>query len=144
MNYVIISLSILTLILVIVISILIYYIVQYDNQNDNCQITNNELQEKYQKVKNEKDKLLRIVHVDQDIFNYIRCLNIPRAPVCRTVHGKQICRSMQMNCDKFKNLLETDSDAKHRMKRATDQYFDSYQVKDLNGLSQPVNSGWMF
>ena len=141
MDPVIIGLSIFVLILIIIIGSLIYYNIQ---AQDTCDANDTELNNRYQKVKQEKDKLLKIVHTDQDIFNYIRCLNIPRAPVCRQNNGQKMCRSMQIDCNKFRTLIERNPEAKHRLARATDQYFDSYQVKDLNGLTEPVDSGWMF
>lgn len=88
--------------------------------------------------------LEKVKAADENIFNYIRCINIPRTPTCFHDPTGTVCRSRQIDCNKFKLVLENDPIAVERMKVATDQYIDSNETRNLSDLTNPVGSGWMF
>lgn len=88
--------------------------------------------------------LEKVKAADENIFNYIRCINIPRVPSCFHDPTGTVCRSRQIDCNKFKLVLQNDPVAVERMKIATDQYTGSNGRQNLSDLTNPVNSGWMF
>jgi hypothetical protein len=96
-------------------------------------------------LKKRNKYLEHVKTVDEYIFNFIRCINIPRSPLCKGVEGdSNICRSRQIDCNKFKLVLENDPIAVDRMKLATDQYTQSNKPTNPSDLTYPVRSGWMF
>lgn len=56
---------------------------------------------------------------DENIFNFIRCINFPKTPACKDEGGGRVCRSKQIDCNKFKLVLENDPISVERMKLAT-------------------------
>ena len=69
-----------------------------------------------------------LVGEDENIFNYIKCINVPRTPTCDSVKtGGGVCRSRQIDCNKFKLYLTEDPVAVARMKLITDS---EGQLKD--------------
>jgi cell division protein FtsB len=116
-----------------------------DPLNENYQLKNQiqDLTKQIQDLKNQNDYLEHIKQADESIFNFIRCINIPRTPACRTINesNQKICRSKQIDCNKLKLVLENDPVTVDRMKIATEQYFKPGNASEL---TQPVKSGWMF
>lgn len=109
----------------------------------------------------ENEKLNHIKIVDEQLFKFIRCINIPQTPVCKNVElsstsnqplygqGKKVgnssvCRSRFIDCNKFRLLLEQDPVAIERMKIATDRYVESDKPQNPSELLQGVQSGWLF
>jgi len=56
---------------------------------------------------------------DENIFNFIRCINFPKTPSCKNVDDGSVCRSRQIDCNKFKLVLENDPVSVQRMKLIT-------------------------
>lgn len=94
--------------------------------------------------------LAKIKFADENIFNYIRCINIPQAPTCAPANRSNdpnkgiICRSRQIDCNKLKLVLENDPVAVNRMKVATDRFYQTGQPSNLSELTHPVTNNWWF
>uniref|UniRef100_A0A6C0C8Y7 Uncharacterized protein n=1 Tax=viral metagenome TaxID=1070528 RepID=A0A6C0C8Y7_9ZZZZ len=70
-------------------------------------------------IKKNQKYLWDVKIADENIFNYIRCINIPRTPACKDTTSGQICRTRQIDCNKFKLVLENDPVSLERLKLAT-------------------------
>ena len=70
-------------------------------------------------IKKKHKYLWDVKIADENVFNYIRCINIPRTPACKDTTSGQICRTRQIDCNKFKLVLENDPVALERLKLAT-------------------------
>jgi hypothetical protein len=97
-------------------------------------------------LRKEYQKLLDIKFADENIFKFIRCINIPQSPVCaRTGTGGTVCRSKLIDCNKFKLVLENDPVAIERMKLATDKYYEVGKPHNASELTNPIkNVSWFF
>ena len=116
--------------------------------NENINLSNENVS-----LRNNIDYLKKVIVADENIFKFIRCINIPMTPVCeikkdggsRVPNGKAtVCRSRQIDCNKFRLVLERDPIAKERMRIATDKYTESQKRPNQSELSYPVRSGWLF
>ena len=117
------------------------------NPNSNAVVDKGEgIANKIQKLQQQNIYLEKVKTADENIFDYIRCINIPRTPLCKGVENdtSNICRSKQIDCNKFKLVLENDPIAVERMKIATNQYVQSNKPQNPSDLTFPVKSGWMF
>jgi len=56
---------------------------------------------------------------DENIFDFLRCINFPKTPACRETDKGEMCRSRQIDCNKFKLVLENNPIAVERLKLAT-------------------------
>jgi hypothetical protein len=94
----------------------------------------------------EHNKYLQLVkEADENIFDYIRCINIPQAPTCKdTGDETTVCRSRLTDCNKYKLVLENDPVTLQRMKVATNLYTDANKPDNPSDLTYPVRSGWFY
>ena len=115
----------------------------------------NDIAKKNQSLQNEIDSLQKInkdlqdiKFADDNIFQFIRCINIPQYPICSSTDptsGGVVCRSKQINCDWFKLVLENNPVAVQRMKMATDKYYQTGKPRNLSELTNPIkNVSWFF
>lgn len=111
---------------IIVVSLLLILLfrnkVKYRNSsrlNDDLETENEKLSKELKRSKKQIDLLQKIKNADENIFDFIRCINIPQVKTCREIDNGQVCRSRQINCNHLKLLLEDDPIAKLRMKRMT-------------------------
>ena len=82
---------------------------------------NLDLQSQLNNLKRSYKDCQAIKFADENIFSYIRCINVPRKPVCKAENtGGEICRSRQIDCNKFKLYVLDDPVAILRMKLITD------------------------
>jgi len=98
-------------------------------------------------VKKRANDLAKIKFADENIFNFIRCINIPQSPTCAPVgdgSGETVCRSRQINCNKLKLVLENDPVAVERMKVATDRFYQTGKPTNMSDLTYPVTNNWWF
>ena len=58
---------------------------------------------------------------DENVFNFIKCINFPKTPSCKDTGDGTICRSRQIDCNKFKLVLENDPISVQRMKLFTER-----------------------
>ena len=112
--------------------------------------------DRVQTLAKENEYLKRVKNVDDTIFEFIRCINVPKSPTCKSTlddnstsslippNQANICRSRQIDCNKYKLLLIKDPVGIERMKMATDLYTQAGQTKNLSELTYPVVSGWFF
>jgi len=70
-------------------------------------------------IKKNQKYLWDVKIADENVFDYIRCINIPRTPACKDTTSGQICRTRQIDCNKFKLVLENDPVSLERLKLAT-------------------------
>lgn len=98
------------------------------------------------KLRSDNKKLLAIKFADENIFKFIRCINIPQSPVCAsTGTGGSVCRSKLIDCNKFKLVLLNDPVAVERMKIATDKYYQTDKPHNLSDLTYDIkNVSWFF
>jgi hypothetical protein len=107
------------------------------------------------RLKKENDVLKKIVVADENIFNFIRCINVPQAPSCLTKMNDNgdstipdepahVCRSRQIDCNKYKLLFESDPIMRERIHLATDLYTQSDKEKNPSDLTYPARSGWYY
>lgn len=115
-------------------------------KKDNQKVSQREKQilEQNRILRENNDYLQKIKFADENIFDFMRCINIPRTPACKSVDDSGICRSRQIDCNKIKLVLENDPIAVERMKIATDRYTESNKEKNPSDLTNPVRSGWFF
>jgi|SRR5271154_1081210 len=108
--------------------------------------SNEDLIAEIARLKKNSEYLQRVKIADENIFDYIRCINIPRSPACKGVEDGEsnICRSRQIDCNKYKLVLENDPIAIERTKIATDQYVQTGKPSNPSDLTYPVRSGWYF
>jgi len=83
-------------------------------------VENLDLKEEIQKIKVAYENCKAIQYADDNIFNYIRCINLPKTPVCKMEDGGEVCRSRLMDCTKFRLVLDGDPVAVARMRMAID------------------------
>lgn len=114
------------------------------------------MKDRIQTLTKENEYLKRVKDVDDTIFQFIRCINVPKSPTCKStiddnstsslIPSKQadVCRSRQIDCNKYKLLLARDPVGIERMKIATDLYTQTGQTKNPSDLTYPVVSGWFF
>jgi hypothetical protein len=82
---------------------------------------NETLKRELSKLRVAYDNCQDVKFADENIFNYVRCINVPRTPVCKPVSsGGDVCRSRLIDCDKFKLYVLDDPIAMFRMKMMTD------------------------
>lgn len=119
---------------------------------------NNQLTSTISLLKKENADLRAIKYADDNIFQFIRCINIPQYPICSPTDpntdptkgsdpgsGGVACRSKQINCNWFKLVLENDPVAVERMKQATDKYYQTGKPHNLSELTNPIkNVSWFF
>lgn len=99
----------------------------------------------YSNYKEQIDQLNKIINADKNIFDYIRCINVPQTPSCVTKNNNDVvCKSRQIDCNKFKLVLLNDPVAVERMKIATDLYTETDKPKNPSDLTYPVRSGWFY
>lgn len=115
--------------ILLICAIVIGFVIYIVRQGDVCTTTRDELTK--EKIKNQKQletisemkknqKYLWDVKIaDENVFNYVRCINIPRTPACKDTSSGQICRTKQIDCNKFKLVLENDPVSLDRLKLAT-------------------------
>lgn len=141
------------LIITFIIAFFTIYLLRIGNQYDQIKKKNRidtlnkqQLLDQNKTLKENNEYLQKIKFADENIFDYIRCINIPRTPGCRTVddNTSAICRSRQIDCNKMRLVLENDPIAVERMKIATDRYTESNKEKNPSDLTYPVRSGWFF
>jgi hypothetical protein len=137
----------------------IIYILRIGNQYEELSkikttATNNnsELLNQINSLTKQNDYLNKVKTADEQIFDYIRCINIPRTPACKGVEdtgrpfdeASNVCRSRQIDCNKYKLVLENDPVAVERMKVATQQYVQANKPPNPSDLTGPVRSWWFF
>lgn len=90
-------------------------------QNKSLTTTNNDNIKKIADLNSKIDTLTKILDVDRKIFNFIRCINIPRVTQCKVVSddGNTVCRSKQLNCNQYKLELENNPFINNRIKEIT-------------------------
>lgn len=120
------SIGIWMLIIIFLLCIFIIYAVRQGNSyRDITKQLENETTEKNNYMKRLSDNkktyqyLWDVKLADENIFNFIRCINFPKTPSCKEVDNGTICRSRQIDCNKFKLVLENDPIAVQRMKLIT-------------------------
>lgn len=144
--------SITWLFILIVISYIVLYISmkrQYNFLKNSCNkdtFTQNKLEQENRKLKADVKYLNDVKDIDDQIFSFIRCINIPQVPSCKAVNkeGVNVCRSKQIDCDKFKLVILNSPIGLERIKKATDKYYDSSKRENPSELTYPVKSGWLF
>jgi hypothetical protein len=114
------------------------------------------LQTQVQSLQTENKYLKRVKDVDELIFQFIRCINVPKSPTCKTTYDDNpnstiipsnkanVCRSRQIDCNKYKLLIVRDQVGIDRLKIATDRFTQTDQEKNPSNLTYPVVSGWFF
>lgn len=140
------------LIIFILSVLLVFCIIFYQKKLRNCiknknivQEYTNKLTEQHRSSLKERFYLDRIRMADENIFSYLRCINVPRKPSCRkTPTGEMICRSRLIDCNKLKLILENDPIAVSRIRLFTDQYTQSNKKSNPSEMTYPVKSGWFF
>ena len=81
----------------------------------------NDLQQQLATLQRTYKNCQDIKYADENIFNYIRCINVPAKPVCtNSGSGASVCRSRQIDCNKFRTYVLNDPIAMFRMKLATE------------------------
>jgi hypothetical protein len=150
------NISLIIVIIVLVIILVIVFLIynarkqyQYDElakQKLVLATTNDTNTTDMAKLQTAYKNLLDIKFADENIFKFIRCINIPQSPVCaRTGTGGTVCRSKLIDCNKFKLVLENDPVAVERMKLATDKYYQVGKPHNLSELTNPIkNVSWFF
>jgi len=115
--------------ILLICAIVIGFVIYIVRQGDSSTAARDELTK--EKIKNQKQletisemkknqKYLWDVKIaDENVFNYVRCINIPRTPACKDTTSGQICRTKQIDCNKFKLVLENDPVSLDRLKLAT-------------------------
>ena len=145
--------NLLIIFFLIIIVIFIIYIARKQNQYDkllesksDLTNTNETKLNEIAKLKAINKKLLAIKFADENIFKFIRCINIPQTPVCvATGTGGSVCRSKLIDCNNFKLVLFNDPVAVERMKMATDKYYQTGKPHNLSDLTYDVkNVSWFF
>lgn len=150
--------AIIVIIIIIIIVIIIIWIGRKNNLSDLTKnhlnkniVENHNLQNEIDLLKKENKELRDIKYADDNIFQFIRCINIPQYPICSaanksdTKSGGVVCRSKQINCDWFKLVLENNPVAVERMKMATDKYYQTGKPHNLSELTNPIkNVSWFF
>ena len=107
--------------------------------------TQNDLSKIIQDLKKENDYLSKVKFADENIFQLIRCINIPQSPTCSSTNtGETVCRSKLIDCNKFKLVLLNDPIAVERMKVATDRFYQTNKPHNLSDLTYPVTNNWWF
>jgi hypothetical protein len=143
---------------IIVLTIILIVIVYSTNRHEHFgQSSSNDLQDKVEQLERRNNYLEKVKIVDEAIFDYIRCINVPRSTSCTAISNEKldngqnlspktgsICRSRQIDCNKYKLMLENDSIAVERMKRATDLYGESNPAKNQTEFTYPIRSWWYF
>ena len=139
------------ILLVTIIILFTLYLLRIGHQyqtikKDNEKVSNGEkkILEQNRVLRENNDYLQKIKFADENIFDFMRCINVPRTPACKDVDNSGICRSRQIDCNKIKLVLQNDPIAVERMKIATDQYTESNKEKNPSDLTYPVKSGWFF
>lgn len=113
------------IICVIVIGFMIYIIRQNDtvasleNKITTEKVKTKESLDMVSDIKRKQKYLWDVKIADENIFNYIRCINIPRTPACKNTTSGEICRTRQIDCNKFKLVIENDPVSLERLKLAT-------------------------
>ena len=104
----------------------------------------------------ENTYLKKVKDADETIFQFIRCINVPKSPSCKSTlddnpnstlipaNEADVCRSRQIACNKYKLWLVKDPVGQERMKIATDRYTQTDRDKNPSDLTYPVVSGWFF
>jgi len=93
----------------------------------------------------ENNRLAKIKFADENLFQYLRCLNVPQSPTCApTGTGGTVCRSRLIDCNKYKLVLENDPVAVERMKVASDRFYQSDKPQNLSELTYPPTNNWWF
>ena len=137
----------------IIIVIFFIYITRKQNQLDkiskaksNLANLNESTSTEIARLEAENKKLLQIKFADENIFKFIRCINIPQAPVCvATDTGGTVCRSKLIDCNNYKLVLLNDPVAVERMKIATDKYYQTDKPHNLSDLTYDIkNVSWFF
>jgi hypothetical protein len=90
----------------------------FETKYSDCNENENILQNRINDMQEEITKLNKMKIADEMIFQYTRCLNIPRSPSCK---DGTICRSRQIDCNKYRLVLENDPIAMERIKIAISQ-----------------------
>lgn len=128
----------------------VIYILRYISLvKDSCISVNDyeSLKKELTDVKKRANELAKIKFADENIFNFIRCINIPQSPTCASVGNgsrETVCRSRQIDCNKLKLVLENDPVAIERMKVATDRFYQTGKPTNLSDLTYPVTNNWWF
>lgn len=138
------------------------YVARLKNQLNNINVTQSDITDEsillsnlITKLKKENEQLKKIVIADENIFSFIRCINVPQTPSCKTTTDENgdpniprgtatVCRARQIDCNKYKLLFETDPIIKERILLATDRYTQSNKQKNPSDLTYPAQSGWYF
>lgn len=138
------------------------YVARLKNQLNNINVAQSDITDEsillsnlITKLKKENEQLKKIVIADENIFSFIRCINVPQTPSCKTTMDENgdpniprgtatVCRARQIDCNKYKLLFETDPIIKERILLATDRYTQSNKQKNPSDLTYPVQSGWYF
>lgn len=147
----------LALILIILFIILLFAIIiiiwfsRRKNIKQNDQIQQNQYRNRIDKLskemvllQQENEYLQKALVADNNIFHYIRCINIPQTPSCTTKGNSHICRSRLMDCNKIKLVLENDPIAVERIKVATNRFREAGEPKNPSELTEPIKSWWFF
>jgi len=113
-------------------------------QSDKAQSVS-DLRTQITRLQSENEKLSKIKFADENIFQFLRCLNVPQSPTCAaTGTGGTVCRSRLIDCNKYKLVLENDPVAVERMKVASDRFYQSDKPQNLSDLTYPVTNNWWF
>lgn len=139
--------KILIIILVIAILGFIIYKLRWENHTDNLVHTQSDLENENKRILNENaelknvnKKLSDIKFADENIFKFIRCINIPQAPVCAETATGTVCRSKLINCNDYKLVLLNDPVAIERMKVATDKYYQTGKPHNVSDLTYDIKN----
>jgi hypothetical protein len=69
---------------------------------------------------------LNIKFADENIFSYIKCINVPRKKVCKNIgQGGETCQTRLTDCTKFRDIIMNDPVALNRIKLLNDQTYDA-------------------
>uniref|UniRef100_A0A6C0LR72 Uncharacterized protein n=1 Tax=viral metagenome TaxID=1070528 RepID=A0A6C0LR72_9ZZZZ len=135
----------------IIIISFIYYIIKLGDKYENkviCKdniLIDKDVEKHVQELEHLNKYLTDVKLADENIFNFIRCINIPQTPICKGVEGNSnICRSKQIDCNKWKLVLENDPIASERMKLASDLYTQSNRPNNPSALTYQTKSWWYF
>jgi hypothetical protein len=90
---------------------------------------NKRIKAKYDKLAKDYQIAKNTIYSDENIFAYMRCLNIPQKPICKpTSDGQTVCRSKLINCAQYIKIINEDPIAVQRMKLATERAPESVPV----------------
>lgn len=144
----------LLIITIICLATLLIILARFRNKNNNLgmNLLNNDI--KFKNLTKEIDRqtdlikyLTKIKNADENIFDLIRCINMPKIPVCKNLGSdprSNVCRSRFIDCNNFKLIVQKDPVAVYRMKKFTDKYDQIDHQPNPSDLTYDIKSSWHF